>query len=190
MIRRLVAVMVILCFGGCSSTATIVRTDGPDSETTIERSDVDALYVRARNGRIYRIPRESVTTIDHPGNVEIVVGGILTGLAVVIFGQLRASTSSSSDRDAAYLVAAVYGVPGLWLLTSGLAHYVPSVRAAHAFESVEMPVRPPPPFAYPPPPMTLPPPAPPPAVAPPPPPPPEPPAPPPETEPQVTPNAT
>lgn len=188
-IRRLVAVLVVLCFGGCSSTATIVRTDGPDSETHIERSDADALYVRARNGLIYRIPRESITTIDHPGNVEILIGGILAGVTGLIMGQLITSTSSN-DRDAAYLVSAVYGVPAIWLLTSGLVHYVPSVRAAHAFESVEMPVRPPPPFAYPPPPMMLPPPAPPPAVAPPAPAPPAPAPPPPETEPQVTPNAT
>lgn len=188
MIRRLVAVLVILSFGACSSTATIVRTDGPDNETRIESSDAGALYVRARNGRIYRIPRESITTIDHPGNVEILVGGILLGVAGLIFGQLLTSTSSN-DRDDAYLVSAVYGLPAVWLLTSGLAHYIPSVRAAHEFESAEIPVRPPPPFAYPPPPMALPPPPPPPAAAPPPPPP-EPPPPPAETEPQVTPNAT
>jgi hypothetical protein len=177
-IRQLVAVVVILCFGGCSSTATIVRTDGPDNEAEIVSSDAGAVYVRGHNGRIYRIGRESISDIDHPGNVEILVGSILLGILALGLSESYDHTS----RDELALISALYGGPGLSLLISGLVHYVPSVQAARAFESAEPPVRPLPPFAYPPP-VTVPPPAPPPAVAPP--------APPPaETEPQVTPDAT
>jgi hypothetical protein len=79
-LRRLVAVIALVCLGGCSSTATIVRTDGPDNEAEIANSDAAALYVRARNGQIYRINRESIADIDHPGNVEIIVGSLLLGL--------------------------------------------------------------------------------------------------------------
>jgi hypothetical protein len=180
--RRLVAVLVILCFGGCSSTATIVRTDAPDNEAEIVSSDAGTLYVRGHNGRIYGINRASVSDIDHPGNVEILVGSILLGILAIGLAESHDSTS----RDDLALISALYAGPGLSLLISGLVHYVPSVQAARAFESAEVPVRPLAPLAYPPPPMTLPPP---PAVAPPPPPP-EAPPPPPETEPQVTPNAT
>jgi hypothetical protein len=171
-IRRLVAVVAIVCVGGCASTATIARTDGPDNETQIDSSDAGALYVRARNGRIYRIPRESIASIDHPGNVEILVGGILAALTVIIAGDIK----DNSNREDAYILAAVYGAPALWLITSGLVKYVPSVQAAHAFESAEPappapwlppplpaaapPMPPPAAPAGPPPPLTAPPPLP------------------------------
>jgi hypothetical protein len=134
-IRRLVALVAIVCFGGCASTATIARTDGPDSEAGIERSDASALYVRARNGRIYRIPRESISAIDHPGNVEILVGGSLLALLAV-----GISTAYNNNRNNGELLAVglVYAIPGLALITSGLVKYVPSVRAAHAYESADL----------------------------------------------------
>jgi len=136
--RRLVAVVAIVCFGGCASTATIARTDGPDNETEIESSDAGGLNVRARNGRIYRIPRESISAIDHPGNVEILVGSILIGMTVLIVYSIS-KNANSSDKDVLLPVETVlWGAPGVALTTSGLVKYVPSVRAASAFESIEV----------------------------------------------------
>jgi hypothetical protein len=134
--QRLVAAVALVCFGGCTTTATIARTDGPDTEARIEHSDANAIYVRARNGGIYRIPRQGISDIDHPGNVEILLGSILAGIAAIGIAELRGS-QSSSDRDAALTVGFVYGAPALWLITSGLMKYVPSVQAAHDFESAE-----------------------------------------------------
>jgi hypothetical protein len=34
-----VALITLTCFGGCASTATIARTDGPDNEARIVSSD-------------------------------------------------------------------------------------------------------------------------------------------------------
>ena len=135
--RRLVAVVALVCFGGCASTATIARSDGPDSETHIDSSDAGGLNVRARNGRIYRIPRESVIAIDHPGNVEILLGSILVGIMGIAVYSVH-NDGNSSDQSVLLPVALVYGIPGVVLMTSGLVKYVPSVQAAHDFESAEV----------------------------------------------------
>jgi hypothetical protein len=134
--RRLVVAITLICFGGCASTATIARTDAPDNEAEIARSDADALYLLARNERIHRIPRESIAGIDHPGNVEILVGGILLGLFTI------AAVGIRNDRDKNEVIvplAIVYGGPGLALLLSGMLRYIPSVQAARAFESAPRP---------------------------------------------------
>src|SRR6185369_16821835 len=65
---------------------------------------------------------------------EILVGGILAALTVLIAGDVK----DSSNREDAYILTAIYGAPALLLLTSGLVKYVPSVQAAHAFESTEL----------------------------------------------------
>jgi len=166
--RRLVAAIALICFSGCASTATIARTDALDNEAEIEHSDADALYLIARNGQLHRIPRQSVRGIDHPGNVEVLVGAILLGL-----GAFTASEEwKKNDHDDAALVTAVYGIPGLTLLLLGGVRYIMSLRAAWAFQTADAPLGeqwpsrpppPPPPAAYPPPPgLSAPPPAPPP----------------------------
>ena len=130
--RGPVAAMTLVCFGGCASTATIARTDAPDSEAEIARSDADALYLLGRNERIYRVPRESIAGIDHPGNVEILVGAILLG----VFTLTVISVRNDGDNNEVILpLALVYGGPGLALTLSGLLRYIPSVQAAHTFES-------------------------------------------------------
>ncbi len=190
-----VALGTLICFGGCASTATIGRVDGPDNEARIVSSDAGAVYVSARNGQTYRIGRESISGIDHPGNVEILIGSILVGVGTLaIVGAYRRRRQGLIPA-----FALVYGGPGLTLLISGLIRYLSSVQAAQAFESAEVPAGPLPPPPPPPPGwVPMPPPpgmAPPPALPtlPAPPPggttPPAPPAPPPE-EPQVKPDAT
>jgi hypothetical protein len=136
---RLVAAVVIVCFGACSSTATIVRTDGPDSEAEIVSSDARAIYVRGHNGQTYRIGRESISDIDHPGNVEMIIGGALLGF--LAFGVAISSDNATRREDLPALVFA-YGVPGLTMLMSGLFHYIPSVRATSAFQSADTTVQP------------------------------------------------
>ena len=155
-----IAVVTLVCFGGCASTATIARTDAPDNEAEIEHSDADALHVFARGGgRIYRIPRESIAGIDHPGNVEILVGAILLGVfAITVIG-------TRDERDSNAIIAPlalVYGAPGLALTLSGMLRYIPSWQAARAFQSADRPMGTPPalrapmPGSYPPPPPPLP----------------------------------
>jgi hypothetical protein len=137
----------LVCFAGCAPTATIVRNDSPNNEAEILHSDERAIYVAGAEGQTYRIGRENVVDIDHPGNVELVVGGILLafGGALVIGGV--------HDHDMGQRTAgAIYGAPGLLLLGTGLYRYITSKSAASAFENVE---HPPPPLGPPrlPPPM-------------------------------------
>jgi hypothetical protein len=136
-----VALITLVCSGGCASTATIGRVDGPDNEARIVTSDVGAVYVAGRNGQIYRIGRESISAIDHPGNVEILIGSILVGLASLV----AVSLYEDGDRDAVVPVALVYGGPGLAFMISGLYRYMSSVQAAEAFESADIPAGAPPP---------------------------------------------
>ncbi len=166
--RRLVAVITLACFGGCAATATIARRDGPDTEARIEHSDAGAVYVRARNGGIYRIPGEQISFIDHPGNVEILVGGIVASMIAALSIAIVAS-GDPYDRNSLLELSLVYGGSGLALMTWGLLKYIPSLRAARAFESPEpapqgtwIPV--PPPAVAPPLPPQAPPPAPPPTT--------------------------
>jgi hypothetical protein len=123
----LVAAVLLVCLSGCA-TATIARRDGPDNEARIVSSDAGAIHVRARNGLTYRIPREAVIGIDHPGNVEVVFGAILLVLAGALFADLR--DEGNSD---ALPISLVYGIPGVTLLATGLARYIPSVTAASEF---------------------------------------------------------
>jgi hypothetical protein len=149
--RRLIIAITLLCFGGCASTATIQRTDGPDSEALIVSSDPGAVYVRARNTQTYRIGRESISGIDHPGNVEIVAGAILIGLGAALAVSVYQDTG---ERAAIPFVFGIYGGPGLGMAISGTIRYLASLRAAEAFESVNPPLPPvspvPLPGAYPP----------------------------------------
>jgi hypothetical protein len=114
----------------CSTTATIQRVDGPDNEATIEHSDGHALYVRGSNGQLYRIPRRSVGEIDHPGNVNLIIGaalGVMTTLIVI-------SARNAGQKEAAGSLGVVYGAPAGGLLISGGYFYLRSKDAARAFE--------------------------------------------------------
>ncbi len=131
--------VVLGCFGGCTTTATISRTDSPDNEAEILRSDEHALYVRGSNGRTYRLERERVADIDHPGNVNMLVGAGLLGILALIM-----SAADRSERGGLLTpLGLAYGLPGLGLFAHGTYAYVSSVSAAHAFTSaqtVEVPV--------------------------------------------------
>jgi hypothetical protein len=130
--RAAVALAAMVCFEGCTATATIVRNDSPNNEAEILQSDERALYVQGAQGRTYRIGRESVITIDHPGNVEAVIGGILLGFGgALVVGSIQ--ERNSGER----IAGAVYAAPGLLLLAMGLYKYVTSKSAASAFENAE-----------------------------------------------------
>ena len=110
---------VLACASACSS-ATLYRHNAPDLEATIVGGNADYLYVEAENGRVVRIVRKNVTEIDHPGNVEAIVGGILTAYG----GGLAATVALSRDGGGMALplsvAAGAVGIPGLILLADGL----------------------------------------------------------------------
>src|SRR4051812_21512866 len=59
------------------TTATIPRPDGFEIEASVDHSDQRSLYLRDAQGRPFRLRREEVADIDHPGNVALTVGATL-----------------------------------------------------------------------------------------------------------------
>jgi hypothetical protein len=128
--RSIAAWSTAVSFAACASTATIQRFDGPDTEAEIERSDYDALYVRGSNGQLYRLERGKVGTVDHPGNVNMVVGAALLTLgALSLLGNNEQTTQRQRNT-----AAVLYGLPGLTLFVSGIFIYMRSKGAAKSFE--------------------------------------------------------
>jgi len=161
--QRLVAGFVLCAFAGCSTTATISRTNGPEYEAEILGSNANALRVRDDYGRELRVPREEVADIDHPGNVLYTIGVVLIAVSVPMFIAAAANRSQSGQSDWSGMELA-FGIPeavtGLCLAIPGRRHYRHSKREAKAFEDANpiLPVpRPaifspyPPPYPYPPP---------------------------------------
>jgi hypothetical protein len=128
------ATVALLTVVGCADTATVGRSDGPDIEARIQRSDTEALYVRSSNGQIYRAERKNVTDVDHPGNVLGWVGLSLIGVSTLFLAE-----TSNADPETRRGIAAVYGVPGVLMALAGWYSYFRSVNAARTFESAEVP---------------------------------------------------
>jgi hypothetical protein len=145
---RAVALSVAISLAGCSSTATIHRVNGPAYEAKILRSDPTSLDVLGDDGRPYRVSREQVSDIDHPGNVLATVGAVLVGVAGLIAWAVATDHSQSqSDRNsAAIAVGTIYGLPSLVMAVTGGSIWLSSKEKARALEEAPMPIaRTPPP---------------------------------------------
>jgi hypothetical protein len=150
--HRLLAVALAgaVAAAGCGSTAGIRRTDGMVVEAEITGSDPNALYVRGESsGPVYRLDGRTVVDVDHPGNVAMVVGGLLLGeLALMMTMRgFRNEVLDGARGDASMAarpLALMFGVPGAILFGHGLYRFTTSRRAAHdferAFENREYPI--------------------------------------------------
>lgn len=123
--------MCAFAMSACSSTATVMRSGGPDYEGKISGSDADALYVQATNGLSYKVPRREIYGIDHPGNVTMGVGLATFGLGALMFG--TSFNGSEDDRDVRG-IGIGYAVTGLLVAAIGGAFYFRSTAAAKHFE--------------------------------------------------------
>ena len=150
---RATALAVAISLAGCSTTATIHRVNGPAYEATILRSDPTSLEIQGDDGRPYRVPREQVSDIDHPGNVLATVGAVLMGIAGLTAYAAETDKSGSDSRNAAIAVGVVYGLPGLLMAVTGGAIWLSSKDKAKACEESTLPLgrMPPDVPAYPPP---------------------------------------
>jgi hypothetical protein len=145
---------VAISLAGCSTTATIHRVNGPAYEAKILQSDPTSLDVQGDDGRPYRVPREQISDIDHPGNVLATVGAALLGFAGLISYVAATDTGGgASSRDTAITVGVIYGLPGLLMAVAGGSIWLSSRDKARACEEALLPVGRPPPDvpAYPPP---------------------------------------
>jgi len=128
--RQVVAGLLLMSFPAC--TATVHRVNGPNVEAEIVGSDADGLQVASDQGTTYRLPRDSVAAIDHPGDVTAILGAI-----AIIVGGLVAVTASGARSDQprrkAFLPGLAVSSGGFALLLGGLIPYSRSRTAAHAF---------------------------------------------------------
>ena len=134
--RWLAAFLLTTC--ACSS-ATIYRHDAPDLEATIVGGSDRYLYVESEDGRVVRIARKNVTDLDHPGNVEAIIGGVLLAEGAALAG-LGMASRNQTDRAIFGTFGGIIGVPGLILLAHGLIEWSRS-NGAMDDRSPDMPLK-------------------------------------------------
>ncbi len=137
---RAAALSVAISLAGCSTTATIHRVNGPAYEATIAQSEPTSLDVFGDDGRPYRVPREQVSEIDHPGNVLATVGAVLLGLAGLTASVAATDRNTSDARGTAIAVGVIYGLPGLLMAVTGGSIWLSSKSKARALEEAPLPV--------------------------------------------------
>ncbi len=100
---------------GCSSTATLTRVGAPEVDGKVVTSDSQTIYVET-DGRTSPIARQSVTDIDHPGNVAAIVGGMVTayGAANIVIGAPDCNRGEVAYCTGVFLPAALGAPMLLW----------------------------------------------------------------------------
>ena len=132
---RTTACVALFALTACSNTATITRRSGPNFEASIEDSDSESVYVRSGNGAPYRVPRNDIVDIDHPGNVHLTIGA-----ALLLWGTLMLVIPARSDAEWSFgpgMSALVLGIPGASLALYGGVTYGSSVFTAHSSKAPE-----------------------------------------------------
>jgi hypothetical protein len=126
-LARPIAGLVLLTFlGACVSTATIKRRSGPTIEACIDRSDQDKVYVSATDGKHYAVDRSDMIDVDHPGNVLMTTGLVISSFALLMLvsGILAVKSAnpqgSGEDRFGGYLNIWMGGGTLVWALPMAL----------------------------------------------------------------------
>jgi hypothetical protein len=125
---KLVFCLSIAAFGtGCGTTATITRPGLPEVEAKIQASDSQNIYVENAAGTT-TIDRQSITDIDHPGNVAATIGAIVTGygIANIALGAPDCDRGGAAYCFGVFLPAAI-GAP---IMGWGIATWLKSVQSA------------------------------------------------------------
>lgn len=74
--RLIFAATILATTAACGATATVYTAGQPAIEGRIVGGDTSALYVQNAASEIYRVPKNRVHDVDHPGNVLFTVGAI------------------------------------------------------------------------------------------------------------------
>jgi hypothetical protein len=130
----------LLLIASACSTATIYRHNAPDLEATIVGGSDKYLYVETEDGRVVRIAREKVSEIDHPGNVEAIVGSILLAYGGGLTAWGLAGRENGPMSVALGVSGGILGIPGVILLASGLMNWSRSASAVDA-QDPDLPLR-------------------------------------------------
>lgn len=131
--------VVLLCLvgvAGCSQTATVYRYGAPSLEAEVVGSDVEMLLVTDQSGEVYEVPVQTVTDIDHPGNVTAAVGAYLVFTGVVMLA-IGPDGEADSVDDIIRKMGWGYTALGGWLGAWGLGSWIDSkLDAAEAEKQI------------------------------------------------------
>jgi hypothetical protein len=123
-----VTLLASILISGCSTTASISRTNGRELEAKIQRSTPGAVVVQTNGGSEVSISRSDITDIDHPGNGAAVFGLLLStyGAVNIAAGAPKCSQGGGAFCTGVFLPAAI----GLPMLIWGLSTWLGSSNAA------------------------------------------------------------
>lgn len=126
---------VLLAATACSAPATIKTSGQPAIEGRIVGGDGQALYVQNGSNEVYRLPKNRVLDIDHPGNLVFTIGAIGFGSAVPL-ALSRPLDRLDSDLAAQLLIFA--GIAALggwqwWLSSSAVEAVLPAGTEVNEF---------------------------------------------------------
>lgn len=84
--------IAVLVLAGCSKTATIYMIDGSVHEAEIVGGSKRSIFLKG----VQELVRDEIIVIDHPGNVEAIIGtiGFAVLTPVTIIGYIEHSTCS------------------------------------------------------------------------------------------------
>lgn len=138
------ALVVALGSGGCArTTATIRRTDDTPLEAEIDSSDQSTLRLRGPSGNIVSLDQYQVASIDHPGNVMAVFGGVSAGLGFLLLTPLAVERATGTRDGGAGGFFALLGIPyiiaGLPVFIANMLIWDNSRARAREFESARPP---------------------------------------------------
>jgi len=125
---------LVFCFSlaafatGCGNTATITRVNAPELDGEIRASDSQNIYIKTAGNTPMSVPRETITDIDHPGNVAATIGAIVTGygIANIAMGAGDCDRGGAAYCTGVFLPAAI----GLPIMSWGLYTWINSTTGA------------------------------------------------------------
>jgi hypothetical protein len=123
---------VVLVLSGslaCSTTATVVRTDGTRLEGTIEGGGPDHITLRPKLSGNQQIPRRQIKDIDHPGNVHAIIGGVVIGYGAAV---VAGNWDECREREEVAMCGGMFlpAAVGVGMLIWGLGTWLGSSKAA------------------------------------------------------------
>lgn len=107
---RLMALALVTALMGCSTQALVIRDDGSRVSGTITSSSATDVTLETDSGPI-SVPRAVIADIDHPGNVALTLGGIVTtyGALNLIGGLAILAETRDEPDDAGEAVVDAFG---------------------------------------------------------------------------------
>jgi hypothetical protein len=97
--------VILVC--GCSTTATVITSDGKRDEARIVGGDREVLLLQNDYGVEKVVRRTEVKDIDHPGNVVATIGGIIGGsygMSLAVVGSFCGASGSSRNSTCPLLL--------------------------------------------------------------------------------------